>query len=69
MDLVKQTAEYDMQVIKIFARSRYLIVNLGRQVILQKCSVTGIPVTKDVFDEGDQADYCFRRETAFLKNR
>ncbi len=59
MDLLKQVAEYDMEVVKIFTRSLNLSVNLGRQVILQKCLVAGVPVTKNVFDKGDQAAVAF----------
>ena len=59
MDLLKQVAEYDMKVVEIFARSLNLSVNLLGQVVLQKWLVARVPVTKNVFDKGDQAAVAF----------
>ena len=59
MDLLKQTVEYDMNAVEIFARSLNLSVNLLGQVLLQKWLVARVPVAKNVFDKGDQAAVAF----------
>jgi hypothetical protein len=59
MDLLKQVAEDDVESFKIFTRSPNLSVNLTGQVILQRSLIARFPVTKNVFDKGDQAAVAF----------
>jgi hypothetical protein len=59
MDLLKQVAEDDVEAFKIFTRSPNLSVNLPGQVILQRSLIARFPVTKNVFDKGDQATVAF----------